>query len=148
MAKAKKYRGIPESAGGLLAKLIQFERAGDSILARQTREQRMESLANLRVATEQLREYLALHLAPKEMAEWRELPDADAEITAFGSGLKMEHADLYRELGDLLSAIDDYEKALDREEAATQIKSACKTLTARLARHAAGEQAELGRYTA
>lgn len=148
MAKARKYQGIAKPEGGLLAKLIQFEQASESILPRQTREQRLESLASMRSATEQLREYLALHLAPKEMAEWRELPDVDTELAAFGSELKMEHADLYRELGDLLGAIDDYEKALDREEAATYIKSTCKTLTARLARHAAGEQAELGRYTA
>lgn len=148
MAKSKKAQKIPKSAGGLLGLLIQFERAGESILPRQTREQRMESLNSLRAATEQLREYLALHLAPKEMADWRELPDSDLEITAFGYELKMEHADIYRELGDLLGAIDDYEKALDREEAATRIKSTCKTLTARLARHVAGEQAELGRYTA
>jgi len=148
MAKSKKFQGIPKPAGGLLGKLIEFEQAGKSILPRQTREQRKESLETLRTATEQLREYLALHLAPKEMAEWQELPDSDMEITAFGYELKMEHADIYRELGDLLGSIDDYEKALDREEAATRIKSACKTLAMRLARHAAGEQAELGRYTA
>jgi tetratricopeptide (TPR) repeat protein len=148
MAKSKKGEGFPKAAGGLLGILVKFEKAGESILPRQTREQRTESLERLRVATEQLREYLALHLAPKEMAEWRELPDSDTEITAFGYELKMEHADLYRELGDLLGAIDDYEKALDLEEAATRIKSACKTLAMRLARHAAGEQAELGRYTA
>lgn len=148
MAKVKRYQGITKSAGGLLPKLMEFEQASESIFPRQTQEQRMDSLGKLRSAIEQLREHLSLHLAPKEMAEWRELPDVDAELAAFGSELKMEHADLYRELGDLLGSIDDYEKALDREEAATRIKSVCKALTARLARHAAGEQAELGRYTA
>jgi Hemerythrin HHE cation binding domain len=146
MDEPKVARGSPRQQ--LLERLRDFEQAGDDVPRQRTPERRKESLAKLREATEQLRAHLARHLAPKEMAEWRELPDSDIEIAAFGYELKMEHADLQRELGDLLLSIDAYDAALDREEAATQIRLTCKALTMRIARHAAGEEAELGRYTA
>lgn len=146
MEEPKVVRGNPRQE--LLEKLRQFELVGDEVARKQTPMRRKENLLKLREATEQLRTHLARHLAPKELAEWRELPDSDAEIAAFGYELKMEHADLQRELGDLLLDIDAYDRALDREQAATQIRLKCKALTIRIARHAAGEEAELGRYTA
>lgn len=146
MEQPKQARGNPREQ--LLEKLRQFESAGEAVPRNRTPEERKVSLARLREATEQLRAHLALHLAPKELAEWRDLPDSDAEIAAFGYELKMEHADLQRELGDLLLDIDGYDRALDREEAARQIRLQCMALATRAARHAAGEQAELGRYTA
>jgi Hemerythrin HHE cation binding domain len=143
----------PRPAGGspreqLLEKLQQFERAGNEVPRQHTQEKRKESLAKLREATEQMRTHLARHLAPKELSDWRELPDSNVEIAAFGYELKMEHADLQRELGDLLLDIDAYDRALDRDEAASQIRLKCKALAIRIARHAAGEEAQLGRYTA
>ncbi|MDE3136639.1 MAG: hemerythrin domain-containing protein [Acidobacteriota bacterium] len=132
----------------MLEKLQQFERAGNEVPRQHTPEKRKESLAKLREATEQMRTHLACHLAPKELSDWRELPDSNVEIAAFGYELKMEHADLQRELGDLLLDIDAYDRALDRDEAASQIRLKCKVLAIRIARHAAGEEAQLGRYTA
>lgn len=146
MEEPKVVRGNPRQE--LLEKLRQFESVGDEVARKQTPNRRKENLLKLREATERLRTHLTRHLAPKELAEWRELPDSDAEIAAFGYELKMEHADLQRELGDLLLDIDAYDRALDREQAATQIRLKCKALTIRIARHAAGEEAELGRYTA
>jgi hypothetical protein len=148
MEAPKKIRGNPGPREGLLEKLERFQQAGEAILPQHTREQRKDNLEALRGAARELREYLALHLAPKELSEWRELPDSNLEIAAFGYELKMEHADLQRELGDLIREIEEYEKVLDREEAATRIALACKALVMRIARHAAGEQAELGRFTA
>ncbi len=146
MDEPEVVRGNPRQQ--LLERLREFEQAGNEVTRQRTPERRKESLVKLREATEQLRAHLARHLAPKELAEWRELPDSDIEIAAFGYELKMEHADLQRELGDLLLDIDAYEAALDREEAATQIRLTCKALAMRIARHAAGEEAELGRYIA
>jgi hypothetical protein len=146
MEEPKVVRGNPRQQ--LLEKLREFELAGDEVARKQTPKRRQESLLKLREATEQLRTHLAQHLAPKELAEWRELPDSDVEIAAFGYELKMEHADLQRELGDLLLEIDAYQGALDREEAAAHIRLTCKALAMRIARHAAGEEAELGRYIA
>jgi len=146
MDEPKVVRGNPRQQ--LLERLREFEQAGNEVTPQRTPERRKESLVKLREATEQLRAHLARHLAPKELAEWRELPDSDIEIAAFGYELKMEHADLQRELGDLILDIDAYEAALDREEAATQIRLTCKALAIRIARHAAGEEAELGRYIA
>ena len=118
MEASKKIRGNPSPREGLLEKLERFQQAGEAILPQHTREQRKENLEALRGAAKELREYLALHLAPKELSEWRELPDSNLEIAAFGYELKMEHADLQRELGDLVREIEEYEKVLDREEAA------------------------------
>jgi hypothetical protein len=146
MEESKPVRGSPREQ--LLEKLKQFEQAGNEVPRQRTPERRKESLAKLREATEQLRTHLARHLAPKELSDWRELPDSDVEIAAFGYELKMEHADLQRKLGDLLLDIDAYDRALDRDEAAKQIRLTCKALAIRIARHAAGEEAELGRYTA
>jgi hypothetical protein len=146
MEEPKAVRGSPREQ--LLYKVQQFDQAGEKVPLQRTPERRKESLMSLREATENLRTYLAQHLAPKELADWRELPDSDAEIAAFGSELKMEHSDLQRELGDLLLDIDAYDRALDRDDAARQIRLKCKTLAIRIARHAAGEEAELGRYTA
>jgi uncharacterized protein YecE (DUF72 family) len=105
-----------------------------------------ERAATLREATVGLRLYLSDHLAPKELMEWRELPDSDADIASFAYELKMEHADLLRELGNLIQAIDKLETTLDRHEATLQICKQGHSLAQRIARHAGGEEAELGRY--
>jgi hypothetical protein len=98
-------------------------------------------------AAEDLRVYLAEHLAPKELMDWRELPDTDAEITAFASQLKAEHADFIRELSELLASIEGLESSLDRRDDALRIYRRCKNLAHRIARHAGGEEAQLGRYS-
>jgi hypothetical protein len=146
MEESKPVRGSPKQQ--LLEKLQQFERAGNDVPKQKVPERRKESLANLRAATDQLRTYLAQHLAPKELSDWRELPDSDMELETFGYELKMEHVDLQRALSDLIVEIDGYDRALDRNEAAREIQLKCKALAMRIARHAAGEEAELGRYTA
>jgi asparagine synthetase B (glutamine-hydrolysing) len=148
MPESKKLWGSPKEAADLLGRLEQFERESEAVLKGRTPEQRKESLESLRARAEELRNYLALHLAPKEMADWRELPDSDAEIAAFGYELRMEHADLHRELGDLVSEIEAYDKALDRQEAAMLITSTAKALAIRIARHIGGEKAPLGRLSA
>ena len=75
------------------------------------------------------------------------MPDTDAEITAFASQLKAEHADLIRELSELLAAIDRLESSLDRREDTLRIYRHCKNLAHRIARHAGGEEAQLGRIS-
>lgn len=146
MRELKRVRRNPKEE--FLESLRRFEEASGAILGQRTQEGRLQSLANLRAAIVELRDYLAMHFAPKELAEWRELPDSDMEIAAFAYELKMEHADLQRELGDLLLEMDAYQQALDRHEAAMRISSTCRSLAARIARHVAGEQAELGKFTA
>lgn len=103
--------------------------------------------AVLREATAGLRLYMSEHLAPKELMEWRESPDSDVDIASFGDELKMEHADLLHELGNLIQAIDQLETTLDRHEATLQIFNQGRSLAQRIARHAGGEEAQLGRYS-
>lgn len=102
---------------------------------------------NLRIAAEDLHRFLAEHLTPRELMEWRELPDAGEDIAAFGSELKTEHADLVRELQNLIQAIESLPASLDRRKAALQIHREAWALAHRVARHAGGEAAELGRYS-
>lgn len=106
-----------------------------------------EHAAELHAAAEALRLYLADHLAPTELMDWRELPDTDAEVAAFAYELKMEHADLVRELRDMREAIWNLESSLDRRDDALRIYSQGKALARRIARHAGGEEAQLGRYS-
>ena len=144
MNETPKATGNPREQ--LLEKLRQFEQAVQSLHISRKECERVEGIASLRQATEELRHHLAAHPAPKEMMEWREMPDTDAEITAFAYELKMEHADLLRELADLMQMMEEYDRALDRQEASAEICSECRALGLRIARHAAGEEAELGRY--
>lgn len=145
MQKPHKRVGSPREQ--LLEKLNTFELAFEQIHPsyRGPIDWRQRAAA-LREATAGLRSYLSEHLAPKELMEWRELPDSDADIAAFAYELKMEHADLLRELGDLIQAIDKLETKLDRHEATLQIFKQSRSLAQRIARHAGGEEAQLGRY--
>ncbi len=132
----------------LLAKLSTFEEAIEPVHPdHRVSEDWKQRVANLRHGAEKLRLYLAEHLPPKEVMQWRELPDADAEFAAFASELKMEHADLVRELKDLIKAIDNLPASLDRRQAALQIHSQAWALAHRIARHAGSEAAEFGRYS-
>lgn len=148
MRESNTLQGNRNVASGVVEKLARFEQASESILKGRTPEQRKESLEDLRAAAEEVREHLASNPAPKEMTEWRDLPDSDEEIAAFGYALRMEHADLHRELGDLVGEIDAYEVALDRQEAAMLIAATAKALAARIARHLGGEKAAWGRLSA
>lgn len=105
-----------------------------------------ERTARLQSAAEELRLFLSRHPASKELMEWGDLPDTDAETAAFAHELKLEHADLLRELGELVEAITKLELALDRHEASLQIHEQCRSLAQRVARHAGGEETQMGRY--
>lgn len=132
----------------LLAKLSAFEEAIEPVHPdHKVAENWKDRTVKLLRATEELRLYLSEHMTHKELMEWRELPDADAEITAFSYELKMEHADLVRELKDLTQAIASLPASLDRRQTALQIHSQAWALAHRIARHAGGEAAELGRYS-
>jgi iron-sulfur cluster repair protein YtfE (RIC family) len=132
----------------LLKKLSEFEKAIEPLHPNHRGPgDWKEHAAELHAATEVLRLYLADHLAPKELMDYRELPDTDAEVAAFAYELKMEHADLVRELRDMLEAIRSLESSLDRREDALRIYNQCKALAHRIARHAGGEEAQLGRYS-
>jgi hypothetical protein len=126
--------------------LQRFEQAAESMRNWRTEYGWSEAVAGLREATEHLRHHLALHLAPRELMDWRPLPDHDQEVTAFAYELKMEHADLLRELADLLQEMELLHRALDRSEAAMELQLKCQALARRVARHAAAEDAPLGRY--
>lgn len=146
MKQPRKSKGSPRER--LLARLDAFEQAIEPLHPNHRGPGDWKERAeNLRAATEGLRLYLSEHLAPKELMEYRELPDSDAEIAAFAYELRMEHADLVRELGDVIATIRQLETSLDRHEDALQIYRRCRILAQRVARHAGSEEAELGRYT-
>ena len=126
--------------------LQRFEQAADGMRNWRAEGDWSEAIAGLREATEQLRHHLALHLAPRELMDWRPLPDYDQEVTAFAYELKMEHADLLRELADLLQEMEQLHRELDRSEAAMELQLKCMALARRVARHTAAEDASLGRY--
>lgn len=132
----------------LLERLNAFEQAAEPIHPNYRGpgdwKERAETLQG---AAEKLRVYLSEHLAPKELMDWRELPDTNAEVTAFADQLKAEHTDLVRELTDLIEAIRNLEASLDRREDTMRIYDRSRNLAHRIARHAGGEEAQLGRYS-
>lgn len=131
----------------LLEKLRIFERAAEEIHPERKEEEMPERVARFRQAAEDVRSHLFKHRASKEMMEWPELPDSDAEIAAFAQVLKREHESLLRELGDLISAAAELETTLDRVHAAAQFRDRSRALALRIARHAGGAEARLGKYS-
>jgi hypothetical protein len=129
----------------LLARLLEFERALGSFVpgVGGCYDPRITG-AELQQATEELRQYLATHVAPQELLEWRELPDSDAELTAFAYELQIEHQEILQALAALLNTLEELERSLDRHETATRIGQHGRAVASRIARHVAWEEARFG----
>ncbi|HVB34813.1 MAG TPA: hemerythrin domain-containing protein [Patescibacteria group bacterium] len=145
---------MSESAGSaegrrqqVLEKLRLFEEAADRIRPGASGAETSENVARFRESAEQLRLHLSQHLASKETIDWPELPDSDAEISAFAHELKTEHRDLLNELAQLIRAAGEMEKTFDRADAATRLRSQSRAVALRVARHAGEEEASLGNYS-
>jgi hypothetical protein len=138
-------KGTPREQ--LLERLLCFERALLEFVPERAVQKPETMTAKLRLAAEELRQYLATHVAPPEVMEWRELPDSDADITAFAYELQIEHQEILQSLAELLNMIEEMQTSMDRHETATRIRDRGRSLSSRIARHTAGEETLFGKLS-
>jgi hypothetical protein len=131
----------------LLERLRTFEEAAAQLHPEKSGVDAVEIFARFQDAAQALRLHLSRHLAMKETVDWPQLPDSDADITAFAGELKLEHKQLLADLAELIQDAREFPKALDRSEAARLLRERSRELALRVARHAGDEEAPLGRYS-
>lgn len=130
----------------LLEKLRKFEVAAEKIHPEKEGSETAEDVARYSEAVQELQLHLSQHLATREVADWPALPDSPADISAYAGELKAEHQALIDELSKMARAADGIETALDRTEAAMQLRSQSHLLALRIARHVGKSETPLGDY--
>jgi hypothetical protein len=138
-------KGTPREQ--LLERLLGFDQALLEFVPERAVRTPETTTIKLRQAAEELRHYLATHVAPREVMEWRELPDSNAEITAFAYELQIEHQEILQSLAELLNMMEEIQSSLDRHETATRIRDHGRSLSSRIARHTAGEETLFGKLS-
>lgn len=130
----------------LLEKLRKFEEAAEKIHPEREGSETVEDIELYRGAVEELQLHLSQHLANRESADWPALPDSPVDISAYAGELKAEHQQLIDELSQMARAADEIETAIDRSEAAGQLRNQSHLLALRIARHVGKAETPLGDY--
>lgn len=131
----------------LLEMLRAFEDAVEQVHPEIKQAETPANVARFRDAAQALRTHLSKYRALKETLDWPNLPDSDAEISAFAEQLKAEHQELLGELDGVIREAEQVETAMDRAHAAARLRDRSRGLVLRIARHAGEEEAPLGNYS-
>lgn len=131
----------------LLERLVGFEQAVIEFVPEHAVRSPETATAKLRQAAGELHQYLSTHVAPREVMEWRQLPDSDSQLAAFAYEMQVEHQEILQSLAHMLNMMEEIHLSMDRHETATRIREHGRSLSSRIARHTAGEETLFGKLS-